>query len=258
MAPEARHRRQASRPAPNDRADRSMICTSPSAADAAFFLPLLADGQPLWLLLLIVLGSAIVDWFKKRAASANPDSSPEKPAPRSQAKSVPPPSTSTPSPPVTNWEEELRKLLGVEQPPPKPTPAPPPPPLVPRTIDVRPKPPPPLVVVPAVPDRRPAPLAKIDPQFLEARRVATVQLPDLRESSTTYLQASRMPDQVTDQLKKVDQQTEQHLVRAVPTLSRFNPIEVSSVVSLLRRPETARQGIIASVILAPPKGLGLE
>lgn len=223
-----------------------------TTADDSVSASLLGVGGSMWILLAVIVASAVADWLKKRASATGADKLPGKP-PAGRDSTAPSRPASATVPQTPNWEEELRRLLGVEPPPEKPPVVTPPP--VPQ---VRTPPTPVRRPASAAPTREPAPLANIEPQFTEAQRVTAVHLPELRQSSLVYQQASQLQEQVAGQLKRAEEQTERHLVRVSPTRSDSFSREAAAVVSLLREPRTARQAIIASLILSSPKGLPSE
>ncbi len=233
-----------------------MNCASFIAADVPSFLPMLGAGGSLWVLLAVIIGSAIADWLKKRAAKTGAEGLPGEEPPRRTAATSQPGSASAPAPQTNTWEEELRRLLGVEPPPAKPRAATPPP--VPEVRVPQPKQPSPRKTVTVAPAGGLARLARIEPEFTEAQRVPAFHLRELRESSAAYQHASRLQERVAAQLKHVDEQTERHLAKLPPARPDSFSLEATRVVSLLHDPRTARQVVIASVILALPKGLASE
>lgn len=75
----------------------------------------------------------------------------------------------------------------------------------------------------------------------------------LSESATVYERASHLQESVAAQMAEISRQP-------VPSITSINvdhfkkrSAEIDQVVALLRRPQTARQVILASVILGPPK-----
>jgi hypothetical protein len=101
-------------------------------------------------------------------------------------------------------------------------------------------------------------MARIEPDFAGARKVATVQMPGLRESSVAYQSAARLPEQVAKHLKDAVVGTEQPGTWRAEIGPGLAANESAAVISLLQTPRTARQAIIASIILGAPKGLGAE
>ena len=67
---------------------------------------LLASIDSFWIMVAIGIGSAMVEWWQKRkkhAADQDPGHAAE-----------PPPEVPRPAVPQSNWEEELRRMLGSE------------------------------------------------------------------------------------------------------------------------------------------------
>jgi hypothetical protein len=165
-----------------------------------------------------------------------------------------------------NWEEEVRRLLGEsEVPAPKPPPMPTPPLLVPQV-------PAPLPMAPVRPLPRLASEAetvhapkaiqkafitqdkasRLD-QEVEARmRTVTGKMGTMAESTTAHERARQLEGEVTSRLQKVAEEP------VAPTYAvhrtRLSP-EAKQVLQMLRTPRSARQAIVASIILQSPKGL---
>ena len=206
--------------------------------------PLLGGLDTFWILLLIVLGSAINEWLKKKKQMGRKDSSPpEMPRPAS------------PRPTATsNWEEQLRRLLDGEMPAAKPPPVAPPP--IRQVIAQEPKPSPPQgPVVAAAPVARTAPLGLSGPGTVEAAKPVEVHLQALKESAAAYQRASHLHEGVAEHLKRVEEMTEHHPGK-VPTARRPGfSAETAQTIALIRNPRTARKAIIASLIFGLPKTL---
>ena len=210
-----------------------------------------------WILLLIVLGSAINEWLKKKKQTGKKDSWPtgsdsQQPCdPATQQM----PRPALPRPKATSdWEEQLRRLLDGEMPVAKPPPVAPPP--IRPVIAQEPKPSPPQgPVVAAAPVARTAPLALSGPGTAEAEKAVGVHLPALRESAAAYQRASHLHEGVSEHLKRVEEMTEHHPGK-VPTAHRPGfSTEAAQTITLIRNPRTARKAIIASLIFGPPKAL---
>jgi hypothetical protein len=223
--------------------------------------PILGVIEKFWIFLAIAIGSIIVEWLKKRHPPGEPASTDEAESHHS--------TSSTPSGPAelrpaatSDWEEELRRLLGgkpVAKPPPVTTPqqtAVPPPirPVViqaPRPVPAR----PPVTGAPTVVRSIP-PLA--GPAMAEAERSVDVQLPTLKESVTAYQRASHLQEQVIERLKHVEEMTERHLAN-VPTAHRQSvSADAAASIALIRGRKTVRQAIVVGLILGTPKGLENE
>lgn len=206
-------------------------------------------------ILVLVLLSAVSGWLKKRANGAEADESWPPPAPRSPGRPMAPP---TPRPtakpagspaegrPVTrSWEEELRRLLEGDRPMASP---PAPPPKAPPIPPARPQPAPPVLVGPArsvVSTPASAPLGSLEGVVAELGELTT----------TARQQAQRLQGRAATELKRAEavvarQVTETH----VPHREGLTE-EISAVRGMLGSSRTARQAVIASVILGPPVGL---
>ena len=223
--------------------------------------PILGVIDKIWIILAIAIGSIIIEWLKKRHPPGEPGSTDEAEAHRSTSTTAHP-AESRPAA-TSDWEEELRRLLGgkppVVRPPPVPTPqqtavSPPIRPVVieaPRPVPAR----PPVTGAPTVARSIP-PLA--GPAMAEAEKSVEVQLPTLKESVTAYQRASHLQEQVIERLKHVEEMTERHLA-SVPTAHRQS-VSADAVrsIALIRDRKTVRQAIVAGLILGTPKGLENE
>ncbi len=197
--------------------------------------------------LVIIVVAIVSTWIKNRAARTDDQSNP----------SANPPDR-RPPPRMTSWEEEMRRLLEGEAgtPPPRPRPPPvviaqppplvaPKPPLVPTAAPViRP------VIVPRT--ARPAielpPSATMSPKPAEA---AVVRKAGLSESKLAYERASQIDKTVSQHIDRVPGQR----VLATVVQRRPPPPEIAQGRSLFKNAQSARQAVIASIILGPPKSL---
>ncbi len=221
--------------------------------------PLLAALDTIWILLAIAIGSAVNEWLKKRRQADKTDSRPmesDLPQPRGPT-TQPTRRPALPRPSATSdWEEELRRLLGGEPPVVEPPPVAPPP-LRPVIIpEPKPSSPPrPGVAAPPA-ARTPPPLA--ESRIVEAEKQVEVQLPALQESVSAYQRASHLHEGVAEHLKRVEEMTEHHLGK-VPTVHRPSfSTETAQTISLIRNPRTARQAVVATLIFGMPKALERE
>ncbi len=187
--------------------------------------------------LLVFLGfvviSALANWLKRKKAGDETGS----PAPPP----VLPRGTQRPAAPSASWEEEIRRLLEGE------TAAPPePPPLIIRT----PRPAPP--VAPKLPPvEAKVPIAEVE----EFQEKLTTRLAHLDQSAAAFHQASQLSKNISDRLKHIDPLA--GLPKPdLPLDRRKRPRpEMAQALQLLRRPGSARQAVIVSAILGPPKAL---
>lgn len=79
-------------------------------------------------------------------------------------------------------------------------------------------------------------------------------LASLKAARRTYEEASHLGDTMAEHMAEVDARTEHPIPTPIPTTRRSN-FAVRAARAQLLHPATARQAIIASVILAPPLGL---
>jgi hypothetical protein len=219
-----------------------------------------------------------------------PESQPAaRPAPPGGA-SVPSSGPTAPKPERRiDWEEELRRLLEGDLAPTPPPPRPPPP--APVTVQA-PRPvaaPPPLrspvpedqdlkalgfqrgccaqcggrfdfpsaktgetIVCPHC--RRPTQLVPLSAPSLPPV-MSGKELTSLRESAAAYQRASQLHQRVEERLQQTEARTERPLVAAPPPRRSLTSAEATETVALLRQPRGARQMMIASVVLGPPRAL---
>ncbi len=220
-----------------------------------------------WFKLAVVIIAALTSWFhrrkKKRAGQAEPWGGEDDENYRPQRPGGGSTSAPNPNQPL-NWEEELKRLL--EGQPPLDSTAgtpPPPPPVIRRETP----PPPPLPVSVAreslptdhegKPSRESAATpwqdVSLDSQPQPARPLAT-----LEQSTHAYQRAAQLQESVAARMQRVDEQTEKHgkpLAASRLTRQGSGSPDARAVVALLRRPATARQALLASFVLAPPKAL---
>jgi hypothetical protein len=209
--------------------------------------------EKLIVILVILAVSAISSWLKKRGEAGEENSTD---MPRADA---PPPRPTQP----TSWEEELRRLLEGESPaapPPRPRPTPPvvaapparpvaPPPVRPVVVRApRPMVPPPTVrpFVVRVPSPSPTPLPVPAVTTLGSRDLAP-----LKASQQAYSRASQLDNQMAAQIERVPGQ---HVQPTYVIRSQVST-EVAQVVSMFKNARTARQAVIASIILGSPRAL---
>ena len=82
--------------------------------------------------------------------------------------------------------------------------------------------------------------------------------PPLTAAKDAYTETSELHEHVVERMKKVRESVHDHTVETVaPTGDAvLRPQAVQDAVAMVRRPEGARQAIIASVILGSPRALG--
>ena len=238
--------------------------------------PLFAAGLEFLVFLVIMGASALFNWIQKRSQKG------------SEWEDVERRPTGKPTRKATvNWEEELRKMLDVPSPQPPPVA---PPPVIPQH---RPTPAPPPVPAPVQrPTMHLPPVFQqvkmykghceecgghiefpsnlmgetiVCPhcykrtalQPYEDTRVEQIshqtEIASLKESASAYERASHLDKAVAQRFQQLEQQP----VSITTTIESYKKrsAEIDSVVAMLRNPKTARQAVIASVILNPPKAL---
>ncbi|MBI3417719.1 MAG: hypothetical protein HY043_20700 [Verrucomicrobia bacterium] len=223
--------------------------------------PILAAANS-WESLLIFVGlvliSAISNWLKKKRAGQGEADWPAEentlpiPRPRPPAQTPPRPTPSQPR----NWEEELRRLLGEEEPAhPPPVPAPRTPPTAAPTPASTSKPvklpPAPVVSQPLSTFEMPPMLQEIsveDSPNLELSH-REMELARMDESRQSHQRAARLQGQVADQMQQANEQVSRHTHARRLSAST----EAAQVVAMLRHPRTARQAFVASLVFDPPK-----
>lgn len=213
-----------------------------------------------WVVVAIAIGSAIYNWLQKRNQALEDQESqspPEPSQPRSKPARTPPPAPRQAK--ATSWEEELRRLLEGESPE-----APPPPVIV---FEERP------------PAAAPQPPAKARPVIEQAPPAPVRPLVTLAESAAAYQRAEQLDKKVEAQLGRVGSMAEaasalqkasgldvavaermskvtgQLVAQAAVVQHRAVSTDVARVVAMFRDPRSARQAVLASLILGPPKAL---
>lgn len=182
----------------------------------------LASGDIIGLLIFLAI-SALGAWLKHRQEQpAEPPSSPRR---RETAKA--------PANRDLTWEEELKRLFD-------------------QVAQAKPNEPPPLEAVPP-PLPKPAQMVEAEQEGPETRSLAPAfsGLSGLKESVAAYDQASQLDARVEEHLREVTRR---------PTLDtqvalRPVPEHVRTFRELLSKPQTLRQAMLASFVLAPPKAL---
>jgi hypothetical protein len=106
--------------------------------------------------------------------------------------------------------------------------------------------PPPPVVVSAPPVLEPA----WEPPKPEPKPVVVKTASPLHEARATYEKASHLSEAVAQRME----QAHRHYATPVAT-EEISSAELREVIAMVRQPKTARQAIVASVILSSPKGL---
>ena len=93
---------------------------------------------------------------------------------------------------------------------------------------------------------------------LDSQPAPTKPLAHLEQTTQSYQRATQLHETVAAHMRRVDEQTEKHgkpLVASRVVRRDIGSPDARAVVALLRRPATARQALLASFVLAPPKAL---
>lgn len=210
-----------------------------------------------WIILAVVVISAISSWVQsrnKKSEQAEPwsgeDDESYKPYRNPSGAQAP-----NPNQPL-DWEEELKRLL--EGKPPldstagTPPPLPPPPPPVPEPI-ARESEIPPEENLASRESSSPWSNTSYDSLPEPTKPLATFE-----ESTQAYQRVAHFHENVAAHMHRAGAQVEKHghpVVAAKPARRVTSSADARAVVAQLSQPATARQAVIASLILAPPKGL---
>jgi hypothetical protein len=217
-------------------------------------------------LLLLAAVSAFADWRKKRAK--------EEERRRQLGGGASPTVTGAPAPspaapPIVaprpaaghsgNWEDELRRLFGEEEPEkPAQRPTAPPPVVISPTARRVPPPIPPTrrppATMPAGPIRAPAPRISPRPAPIPVPTVTSLEtrpLASMTESTQAYSQAQKLDESMGAHIDKVPNQ----LFRPTEVVRTRASAEAYEAVSWFRNARGARKAILATVILGRPRAL---
>ncbi len=177
-----------------------------------------AEGwESLLVVLVIMIFSGLANLFKKLQGQPRETSWEDESQPSTER-------------PQQSWEEELRRML-----------------------EEKPKPVTPPLLAPTT--YRPASLKPPAPIIHEEEGPSSPALAHLTQSATALERASMLHERVISHFHQVDERTQLHRP-AVPVAHTRKPsAEADAAVALLRKPASARQAIIASIILGPPKAL---
>lgn len=204
----------------------------------------------------------LLSWLFNSATKKkeNEPNSPSNAPPRVPPSNRPGQSQPANAPPQTqrkavSWEDELRRLLGEEAPlkpliPPARTPPKAPPTIVPRPVAAPPvsqpaSRPPPVIARASVLDVVPLPVPAVE-------RVSTTDLAKLDESRKAYERASQLDILAAERIRKTPGQPV-GLTSVVTRKTQSD--EATETLSFMKNKRGAREGIIASIILGPPRGL---
>jgi hypothetical protein len=236
-----------------------------------------ASLESLLVFVVIILLSAASNWLKKRQGHV-PDTWPEEPTPPRPM--VPPQSQrlpGTPDPmgqpghprpagevppkprPMTDWEEELRKLLGEEVPTvtPRPIPTPAPPVVVHRTPEpMKRAAPPPILTAEEisesqglpVPTRSRVRFPQVAPGSLDAAPAPAFELARMEESARASARAAAVHHDTGPSKNPA-------MDLALLQARKLRSPDGIKVVSMLRNHATLRQSFLASIVLGPPMAM---
>jgi hypothetical protein len=85
--------------------------------------------------------------------------------------------------------------------------------------------------------------------------MSSKELAALQESAQAFQRANHLHKQVSDRLRRTEARTERPGMSAPPPRRTAASTEAVNTVGMLRHPRSARQLVIASVVLGPPRGL---
>lgn len=80
----------------------------------------------------------------------------------------------------------------------------------------------------------------------------------MSEASAAYARAKQVQAETKERLEQIARQTKMRVRPAQPQPVRAASDEIAAVLARLRGPGSARQAIIASIILSPPKAIDPE
>jgi hypothetical protein len=214
--------------------------------------------ENLLVILAFVVLSALSGWLKKKGQSGESEPGPKRVRPTpigprtgGQHESTTPGPARPTKPAAFDWEAELRRLLEGEPATPPASTEHAPPPV--EQLEMPPIP----VIRPAerIPPPAPMPVSRPDKPSAKQPLVlpTTPSQRQVLKVRTLEPKPSRMVEPVIDQhpnLPRVE-----HIPAFVATTSHAARSEIAAAVQLLRSPQSARQAIIAGMLLGPPRGL---
>lgn len=226
-----------------------------------------ASLESLLVFVVIVLLSSLSNWLKERSEKRKqgerqlpPERDVLAPGPLVGTE----PQTSSPTEAKgPEWERELRRLFGEEDAPPVQRPAPPPllvpapkvstaPPVTIRRFEVPPRDPEPEVQpIKLPPGTHFAPTA----EALDQEGAPTFELAGLAESANAYLRASQLQEHAAARMQQAVALTSHPVAESARRVTRQRSPEVSRVLNQLQRPATARETVLATMILGTPRSL---
>jgi cytoskeletal protein RodZ len=235
--------------------------------------PLLGASDPLFSLIVFVLfvvGSALMNWFKRRQQEAEAQREQMERAQRTRPAigsatteddsmdwdSAPAEATANPK--ARSWEEELKRLLEGDfaNPPPTSRPETPAPPRV--VVQPRPQPP----RLPRAPEPVFAPLPPVfsrqgqtEESPSHEEHEGTGHLATLSQSAQAYDRATHLSNLVAAKLAAMDSKTAFLPPETKAVRRSTRSTEMLNVLKQLRTPSSARQVILAQTVLGAPKAL---
>ena len=208
--------------------------------------------------LVVLVVAAISTWLQKKNQEKQERENPRPPTPARPVGAPRPLNPRPVAPRPTSWEDELRKLLGEESAaPPPPRPAPPvrPTPVIIQAPRPAPTPRPIKVVPPPVvsqPTPAPQPATTLATLTGAAQVEQSVRdLGAMQESKRAYERASQLDTVMANRIAT----TPGKPVETTSVMHRVATPEVAQVLSLFKNARSARQAVLASIILGPPKAL---
>ena len=221
-----------------------------------------ASFESLLVFLAIILLSALSNWIKQRQerkqeqlSDADPDLAerPGRPIPPTPGEVLPRQGR--------DWEEELRRLFegDREEKAPPPLPRPVLRPVVIETVEKPPSRPPVVVVAPRVLTPAPSP---VSPKALPPEPRTAGPAPgaksaglSLAEAAQAFERASHLKNLPVSRVHATHPTAHLRSDNPASVAHRIQTPEVAALLSLLRHPHSARQAILAGIVLGPPKGL---
>ncbi|MBI5773440.1 MAG: hypothetical protein HZA89_06820 [Verrucomicrobia bacterium] len=208
----------------------------------------LAAIDSFWIFIAFVAVSVISNWIKKKGEQQQEDpwtSDDETPSrPTAEPRRTAPPAPQK----ITNWEEELRRVLEGNIPTTSSPPPPLPPPIV--VVEQRPAPPPKSFELKSAPVLSRVRVEESSDEEMQGGRLAT-----LSQSAAAHARASHLQVQLAQRFQQSGGSTARN-TSTVPVAHRAAPTaEMAAIRQLFRQPSTVRQAVVASLILGPPKAL---
>jgi hypothetical protein len=199
--------------------------------------------------IVVLIVSAIGTWIKKRTEKKQeePDAPPLQPG-------QPRPTPGAPQQRPVTWEDELRRLLGDEE----PVITPPKPPVAPRPVAPKPAPPP-IVARPIPPPATSAPRKPLTaaPPPIVPRVITPVAVAEPKTPVQPLLTRAMSKLATAQQAEeRVRELPSEHIVPLTSVQKRTQPSrETTEAISLFKNARATREAMIVSIVLGPPKAL---